>query len=63
MARESNPLQELTLTKDGKVSVPGKGSLIGKINPKELSNDELEFIIKTGKLPPRLMQQDSNTPL
>ena len=24
-----------------------------KINPKELSNEELEFIIKTGKLPPK----------
>lgn len=25
-----------------------------KINPKELSNEELEFIIKTGKMPPSL---------
>ena len=27
------------------------------INPKELTNEELEYIIKTGQLPPRLNQQ------
>jgi len=26
------------------------------INPKELTNEELEYIIKNGKLPPRLDQ-------
>ena len=29
------------------------------INPKELTNEELEYIIKTGQLPPRLNQQPS----
>ncbi len=27
-----------------------------KINPKEMSNEELEYIIKTGKLPPKYTQ-------
>lgn len=25
----------------------------GKIDPKSMSNDELEYIIRTGKLPPK----------
>ena len=37
------PLQELTLNKQGKIP-QGKQ----KINPKDLSNEELEYIIKTG---------------
>ena len=27
-----------------------------KINPKDLSNEELEYIIRTGKLPPSVSQ-------
>ena len=48
-------MQELTLNKEGQVAIDVKHQ---KINPKDLSNDELEYIIKTGKLPPRLVQQE-----
>jgi hypothetical protein len=34
------------LAKQGIMGVP-------KVDPKQLSNEELEFIIKTGKLPPK----------
>jgi hypothetical protein len=27
-----------------------------KVDPKQLSNEELEYIIKTGKLPPKYFQ-------
>ena len=37
----------------------GVSGLPPKLNPKDLSNEELEYIIKTGKLPPRI--QDSAT--
>lgn len=40
---------EQTLNKEGKVPSKPKA-----INPKDLSNEELEYIIKTGSLPPRL---------
>lgn len=30
-----------------------------KINPKELSNEELEFIIWTGKMPPSLQNKEN----
>jgi len=33
--------------------------MLPKINPKDLSNEELEYIIKTGKLPPRIMTNDT----
>ena len=36
------------------------GSIVKpKLNPKELSNEELEFIIKTGKMPPSLSSKEN----
>lgn len=54
-------MNEQTLNKQGKKPIPQKMGMGGSgmmpmINPKELSNEELEFIIKTGSLPPRLNQ-------
>jgi hypothetical protein len=57
---QSNLLQELTLNKQGKVPQKDQKNLVNnmpKINPKDLSNEELEFIIKTGKLPPKFNNQ------
>ena len=28
-----------------------------QINPKDLTNEELEYVIKTGKVPPKYMKQ------
>lgn len=33
-----------------------------KINPKELSNEELEFIIRTGKMPPSIQGKENQQP-
>ena len=30
-----------------------------KINPKELTNEELEFIIQTGKVPPSVLNKEN----
>jgi len=51
---------EQTLNKHGQIPPSkGKGVMMPVINPKELTNEELEYIIKTGQLPPRLNQQPS----
>ena len=54
-------LQEQTLNKQGQIPVPKDQkpvNQVSKINPKDLSNEELEYIIKTGKLPQRLAQDN-----
>eukprot|EP00347_Sterkiella_histriomuscorum_P019386 403341825 len=59
-----NPLQEQTLNNQGQIPKPKDQKQNSqqvtinpsKINPKDLSNEELEYIIKTGKIPPRLIQ-------
>ncbi|CDW74073.1 UNKNOWN [Stylonychia lemnae] len=55
-----NPLQDLTLNKQGQIPQSKDSKLLPKINPKDLSNEELEYIIRTGKLPPRIMGNDAN---
>jgi hypothetical protein len=47
-----------TLNKQGQVPLPSKGGL-PIVNPKELTNEELEYIIQTGQLPPRYNNQPS----
>lgn len=46
----SSQMDQNTLTKNGRQK---KDSITEKINPKDMSNEELEYIIKTGKLPPK----------
>ena len=56
---QQNALQEITLNKQGKIPEKNLKSLVNalpKINPKDLSNEELEFIIRTGQLPQRFNQ-------
>jgi len=37
-----------------------EGTLVKpKLNPKDLSNEELEFIIRTGKMPPSLVNKEN----
>jgi hypothetical protein len=56
--QSSNVLQDITLTKQGNIPSAKGGP---KINPKDLSNQELEYIIRTGKLPPKYSQQPPQT--
>lgn len=43
--------QQETLNKNGAFKKQDGLKDINKVNPKELSNEELEYIIQTGKLP------------
>ena len=47
--------EQVTMNRQGKANVRGEKPPV--INPKELSNEELEYIIRTGQLPPRLNNQ------
>jgi hypothetical protein len=47
-----------TLNKQGQPVPPPNQKGLPLVNPKELSNEELEYIIQTGQLPPRFQSVD-----
>lgn len=54
---EDLEVDQATLNKQGQPVPPPNQKGLPVVNPKELSNDELEYIIQTGQLPPRFQSQ------
>jgi len=49
VASSMSNMNDVTLNRQGQIPQKGGGSLAGPlINPKELTNEELEYIIRTG---------------